>query len=486
MPNHTGNNHLIEKTKPALFIALTLILSSIILLLFFSASLAAPVSSSAVHKGPVPPIVSGYGAWGSPNVITTSFQFLTSPGYTNTVTIYHAVTQTRPAPAVFFAPGWNVPCEDYGQLLCFLAGKGYAVACDDYQEDTSEIGIQLNESFSHTVSIYKSIFETDHFGVIGHSSGAGLLPSLVYDFIRNKHWGGANGEHAFILEAAPWFDFDTTDAKLADYPAKVKLLLLVGENDQSTDWRTYVDQFESIPIPDTEKDFIILRESTVQTYTYTASHPIIASGNQSGYGVYDAMDDYGVFRLVDALADYTFHGNNSAKPTALGDGRETQIEMGSLRDLISTDDPRPIPGQTYDYPCNADINPRKSHCADYDHELPGAVLITPTKHIHISKAAPIFRWEPVPTANQYFLQIRPLLPNGEPNWNISFGESVSAADASCTAGAQSCSHAIANSLPAGEYVWWIKGYSNTLASVWSRRGYFSELGFVYLPFIGGH
>jgi hypothetical protein len=224
-------------------------------------------------------------------------------------------------------------------------------------------------------------------------------------------------------------------------------------------------------IPDAEKDFITLRATTVNTYTYQANHAVIATGGNN-YGVFDALDDYGVFRLVDALADYTFTGNLSAKNVALGDGSDAQIEMGDLRNLISTDDPRPIPGESYDYPCAIEDNPRRDHCADFDHEQPAAVLVTPWKHVPLTVESPDFRWEAVPTATTYFLQVRPLLSDGEPDWSISYGDSATAAAAGCESGGQGCNFQLSASLPGGAYVWWIKAGNDEKEGVWSRRGYF--------------
>jgi len=437
------------------------------------------------HRGPIPPIAAGYGSWGDKIAAPPESFQIESQGYTNTVTLYYPAGQTAPAPTILVAPGWNIPCEDYGQLLRFLVSQGYVAVCDDYGEDSGLIGAQLRASFSEAVSRYPTRIDTAQIGLIGHSSGAGLLPSLAYDFVHNRGWGGVNGQNTFIFSAAPRFDFDLTDAMLDSYPTNIKLIMQAYEDDFSTDLRTYIDIFESLPISDTEKDYLTLRTTTVSTYTYQADHPVIASGDATGYGVFDALDDYGVFRLVDALAKYTFYEDLTAKNVALGDGIQTQIEMGALRDLISTDDPRPVPGVTYDYPCDVADNPRRDHCADYDDELPAAVLITPTKHITIIPPSPLFRWESVITANRYFLQVRPLLPDGEPDWTTSYGENVTSEAAGCISGTQICTYQLSVELPVGQYVWWIKAYSDTREGVWSRRGYFrrDHAAAVFLPLV---
>ncbi len=426
---------------------------------------------AAPRQGPVQPPASGYGSWGNETVAAPlSFDFV-AQGHNNSVSIYHPQNQAAAAPAVFFAPGWDVPCLAYAELFNFLASKGYVAVCDEYHTDIAIIGAQLRDAFLEAASRYPNLIDTSRVGLAGHSSGAGLLGSLAYELVRNHSWGG-NG--VFIFSSAPWIDFDMMDAKLADFPQEVKLIVQIYEEDTSTDIRTYIQQFEPLPIPDAEKEFIMLRPVTVGGYDYAADHRVIATGD-GNYGVFDAMDDYGVFRLIDALADYSFTGSAQAWQVALGNGADEQIDMGQLRDLVSTDDPRPIPGKVYDYPCDVSINPRRTHCSDYDNELPAAVLRQPVKHSAVNVTSPLFVWEPVITAENYFLQIRPLLDNGEPDWSTSYGVGgITPADAGCQDETSDCQYQPAQSLPRGsQYVWWIKAGSTQRPGVWSRRGYFS-------------
>ncbi len=435
------------------------------------------------HQGPIPPIADGYGRWGDHPVISETFQ-MTSSGYTNTVALYYPQNQTAPAPTLFFAVGWDIPCGAYAEFLRFFASKGYTAVCAEYGTDTDSIGTQLSDAFIEAASRYPTRIDTDKFGLAGHSSGGGLLPSVGYNLVRNEGWGGVDGQNVFIFSSAPWFDFDITDAMLLDYPAGMKLILHTYEDDYTTDLRTYIDQFESLTaIPDTEKEYITLRPSEIDSYVYLADHRVIATGG-SGYGAYDALDDYGVFRLVEALADYTFNGSADGKLVALGDGSDEQIEMGALRDLVSTDDPRPIPGETYDYPCDVDYNPRRAYCDDFDHELPAAVLISPAKHITLDDESPVFVWEPVVTAVRYDLQVRPLLPNGDPDWSVSYGvDDVTAVAANCENETQNCAFLLPSALPDGEYVWWIRPENDEKQGVWSRRGYFDKARLLYLPVV---
>ncbi|GEM_PF-4390727 len=428
---------------------------------------------AAPHQGPVAAPVAGYGSWGNQSVAAPlSFVFDTQ-GHSNTVYVYHPDNQALAAPTVFFAPGWNIPCLAYAELFRFLASKGYVAVCDEYVADTGILGAQLREAFMEAANRYPEFIDTSRVGLAGHSSGAGLLTSVTYELVRNQGWGG-NG--SFIFSSAPWIDFDITDAMLADFPVDVKLIVHTYENDTGTDRRTYIQQFEPLPIPDSEKEFIMLRPVTVGGYDYLADHRVVATGD-GNYGVFDAMDDFGVFRIVEALADYAFNGSPQGWRVALGNGGEEQLDMGELRDLVSTDDPRPIPGATSDYPCDVPANPRRMHCADYDAELPAAILHQPVKHRLTDVAAPRFIWEPVHTAESYFLQIRPMLDNGVPDWDTSYGVAdISPQTADCGDELNNCMYALTQELPRDqEYVWWIQASSAARQGVWSRRGYFFVL-----------
>ncbi len=458
---------------------LTLLALLLILLLFPVVSHGSGVHTPAAWQGPIPPIDIGYGQWGEHGVSAAETFTFESQGHDNYLTLYFPADQTAAAPGFFFAPGWNVSCEGYGELLRFMASKGYVSVCDDYYENNAIIGDQLYESFKEAASRYPTKIDISKFGLSGHSSGAGLLTSLGYRLAVGDGWG-ARGK--FIFSSAPWIDFDLTDAMLAAYPADMKLIMQMNEDDTGTDLRTSIDQFEAnTRIPDSEKDYVILRPATIDGYDYAANHQVIATGGD-GYGVYDAMDAYGIFRLIDALAAYAFTGDDRAKAIALEQNynADRQSEMGDLPDLISTDDPRPIPGLASDYPCDIADNPRRDHCDDYDGELPAAVPVWPIRQALISQAAPTFTWEPIPTATRYDLQIRPMLATGEPDWSTSYGvDDISAAAAGCDGGGN-CVYALGTSLPAGDYVWWVKGYdAGGKESVWTRRNFFTRVDYTY-------
>ena len=108
------------------------------------------------------------------------------------------------------------------------------------------------------------------------------------------------------------------------------------------DHRMAIDIFKNINIPNAEKDFILIRKTVLPTYTYTAEHNLPNTRD-----AYDAYDYYGIYRLPDAMIDYSFNGNPAGKTVALGNGWAEQVTMPScngqaLSPLQVTDNPVPL------------------------------------------------------------------------------------------------------------------------------------------------
>jgi len=191
-------------------------------------------------------------------------------------------------------------------------------------------------------------------GFVGHSYGASATPAMAWRGIVEEGWG-ANG--AFLFMMAPWYAFEITAGQLESFPAGVKLIVQSYDEDTLVDPRMGMDMFTHFSIPDSEKDYITLFSDAHEGYTLEAGHNTPTSGDEDG------LDYYGVYRLLDALADYTFTGNNDAKRIALGGGDAEQRFMGAwpdetpVRELAVTD--RPIPSHpmsdyfwTWDNPIN--------------------------------------------------------------------------------------------------------------------------------------
>lgn len=120
-----------------------------------------------------------------------------------------------------------------------------------------------------------------------------------------------------------------------------------------------IDIFNNINISKDDKDYIYVRPDTINGTIYPAGHSLPGT-----YEVYDAMDYYAFYRLLDAMCDYVFNGNVEAKKTALGNGSAEQVTMpGNLKPLLQSDEPVPNFDQAfYEFPCDAVLNPRRMFC----------------------------------------------------------------------------------------------------------------------------
>ena len=149
----------------------------------------------------------------------------------------------------------------------------------------------------------------------------------------------------FIM--APHFVFEITQSQLEQFPKQVKMVMQVYQEDDCNDHRIAADIFRTINIPASEKDFmILLSDSNAATgYKLTADHAVPYSQFDS-YGEVDGMDYYGIYRVFDALATYSFTQNGEAKEIALGNGSKKQRFMGiwpdscTVRESLVSDDPK--------------------------------------------------------------------------------------------------------------------------------------------------
>lgn len=324
-------------------------------------------------QGPIPPISEGFGAWGEHEVLIDSIDH---PSYNNKfVTIFHPQNYNQPIPTIFYCHGYGI--TDYRRHLAlfkFIASKGYALVFSPYPSGISHNSNnqKMLDGFIAATDSFSTIIDTSRIGLMGHSYGAGATPWVGKELFVNKNWG-ENGRFMFLN--ASWFIRQMSQEDLNNFPDDCKFICQVNEYDSTNDHRMSIDLFCNINIPESEKDFIIIpRDSIVinndSTYIFTAGHNVLSTNNSTEETRYDAHDYYAIFRLLDALAAYTFEGDAIAKEVALGNGSLAQISMGEvLQPLVVTDHPTPIHPQDFyfPWPCHTDffgINPRIDHCND--------------------------------------------------------------------------------------------------------------------------
>lgn len=320
--------------------------------------------NAASFTGPVSAISSGFGAHGP--FTNVGVHRLQNPTFAQEVCVYYPVGATSASPTLFMLHGFSSPsAETYLSLINFAVSKGYVVVFPLYFSD----GRDPNENYQvmfkgaeFATQQHGDIMDLTKVGFMGHSYGAGAVPWLTREFVVLRGMGSAGN---FMYMMAPWYTFDMTDAQLQGYPANTRLITQVYEFDTVTDHRMAQDIFNTTNINNTEKDFQLIYSDARSGYNYDANHYVPNKSTLTIPSANDAHDAYGVWRQLDALADYTFNGNATAQAVALGDGATTQTFMGQYSDGVEVT--RMFAGNTplitqnpsfYSAPFTDSLNPR--------------------------------------------------------------------------------------------------------------------------------
>ncbi|MCU0424504.1 MAG: T9SS type A sorting domain-containing protein [Candidatus Kapabacteria bacterium] len=333
--------------------------------------------AQTTYRGPVPRITTGFGASGRFQVDTVRFPAVgwdsASTGLpinsSRSVEVFFPRGTTSPRPTLLFAHGFGGnDARFYGELLGNCVSRGYTVVFVPYPISINFPSLYrtLDSGFAEAVRRFPNLIDSTRIGFAGHSFGAGAIPGIAHKAFTQRRWG-ANGK--FLFPMAPWYALETSQEQLRTFPRDTKLIMQIYADDATNDHRLAMDMFLNIAIPAAEKDFVTVFADTVQNYVYGAGHGLCTTGGLAGGGTFDGYDYYAVFRLLDALMQYTFDNTNAAaKNVALGNGSAEQVFMGSaagriLKPLGVTDRPAPIPtAPRAQFQCENQTNPRRAFC----------------------------------------------------------------------------------------------------------------------------
>lgn len=393
----------------------------ITLYIILSAIFTSIISFGQIYSGPIPKPTSGYGSDGIYTVATQSFS---NPNYpAEDIRIYYPLGISSSVPTIFYSHGFGgyQPVNIMG-LLNFVAKKGYAIVFVPYQTSSVTNTQRYNNllsGFIKSARDFPSIIDTTKVGFMGHSFGGGATFATANHCFTNLNWGLSG---RFMFASAQWYSLNISQTELLNFPSDVKLLTMVYENDSTNDHRMANDIFNTINIPSSEKDYLLVKSDTIGSYTYDAIHGLLNTASS-----FDALDYYAIYRHLDALCDYTFNGSLAGKDVALGNGSPNQISMpGGMKNLVQSDTPNfSHPQNFYTYPCSSIQNPRQSYCinvtsiietSDYSSfsifPNPANSILNINTELEISKME-LFNFQGllVKTANTKSIQIIDL-PNG--------------------------------------------------------------------------
>jgi hypothetical protein len=178
----------------------------------------------------------GYGSDGPHTIGVISF---TNPNYTaKNIEVYYPSDVVGKVPTIFYnhAFGGNNSANIIG-MLNFVAQKGYAIVFVPYQTTGVTVGeryTNLLHGFRLAARTYPDIIDTTRVGFMGYSFGGGAAFGNAFACINDNSWG-ANGR--FIYALAQWYSFNISQSQLQSFPADVKVLIEVFDDDETNDHR---------------------------------------------------------------------------------------------------------------------------------------------------------------------------------------------------------------------------------------------------------
>lgn len=314
------------------------------------------------------PIERGYGAPGKlgmmadtiPNPIDRKLN----------VYVFRPRNAKAPSPVIFFMHGYvGQNPDEFETLINHVVSKGYLVVYPTYsffpRADNAKKVLEkydmIKVGIERAIELYKPFMDTAHIGFFGQSFGAGALPSVAYHMVADKKWGSGS---AFMFVSAPWYLYAITQENLQHFPDQVNCIVQVYNDDHVNDHEMAVDLFNSIGIPPERKKFYTVYSDSSNDYIMHANH-FVAYGIKNINGEQNLLDYYGVYKLFDALADYSFTGNTAGRAIALGPGTKEQLYMGTWSDgrpvqpMTVTDQPKAYYTELqYMYSFDNRLNPR--------------------------------------------------------------------------------------------------------------------------------
>lgn len=310
---------------------------------------------AACPANPLPQATSGYGANGS--YTSTRVSFTNPRNVLQKVYVYSPVGGT-PAPTVFFSHAYGArDPAGYGATIAHLNSRGYTVVFPQYPTTGAPPAKYevLWTGFEEAVSRYPDLISTDKVAFFGHSFGGGATPRMMINALANG-WG-SSGKAMFIM--APWYSIDLSNTDLATFNPDVKLNMMVYDDDVTNDHEMGIDVFKQIAIPASGKSFFKVFSDTEDNCTLAADHVLPLEQNN---GELDGLDYWNWYHM-DALLDFTFNGNLTAKNIALGNGSSAQTYWGTwwtgtpyTPAQISTN---PVAtDNAYQFSCESSDNPR--------------------------------------------------------------------------------------------------------------------------------
>jgi hypothetical protein len=277
------------------------------------------------------PIFSGYGADSIFSMVHDSLPNPRSPELN--IHFFRPAQAGVPTPAVILLHGyigqnWN----QFESLISHIVSKGYAVIYPTYpffpradnEKNVLAKHTSINDAIDTVGSLFGKYIDTTRVGFFGQSFGAGALPAVAYRTLTQKNWGNHG---AFMFITAPWYSFGITPQQLKNFPAHVNMIMQIYFDDRINDHQIAVDLFNAFGTTLDHKRFYTVYGDSLGGYIMNANH-FVPYGIKNINGEQNYLDYYGIYKLFDALADYSFNKNEAGGKLVFGNGSQEQLFMG--------------------------------------------------------------------------------------------------------------------------------------------------------------
>lgn len=324
------------------------------------------LSAQWAFEGPIPPITSGYGSFGSDSVINEFFSI--APDSTSECDdtirgiISYPANINQATPVVFTLPGSgyqgfsdSTMLEYFGFYHDFIASNGYVAVSMQWNNSSWGVWGCAHKMVTEMVKTRSHIIDSTRVGFRGYSWGAGAANWLGLSLFTDRNWG-SNGRFVWADAGGNFVGWNIgwpddigrqTDSGLAAMPDDVLYFMTLHDMDNTFDPRMGIDLYNFMGVPDSNKEFYVIKGDTINNYIYWATHFTLGTYSQDSNQFYtyitkhDALDYWYGTRLLHAAMETAWGTDPVARRICLGNGDSLQTIWagGQLRSPIVTDTP---------------------------------------------------------------------------------------------------------------------------------------------------
>ena len=210
------------------------------------------------------------------------------------ISIYYA-EENSIRPTLYFLAASTSDRRHYEHIYHYLVKKGYVVvglSTESFASDFMSYHFYDAINYARKICKKKGLSDDRKIGLIGHSSGAGVLPSLGYMLFTQDKLGK---DGRFIFGMSPWIDFQFKNSM--KLPKDTNFVTQLFEDDHSTDPRIYLDMYKLMDVE--YKTFMMVKEGgNHQTPFYDEPKELVQKG---------------IYEPIENLASFTFFNKNKEK-----------------------------------------------------------------------------------------------------------------------------------------------------------------------------